>query len=99
MQFAVQLVESVNNWAKVSLLDIDLANWKMSLYTSYLRTVDNPLHDRSSCADWLLPEHVRCFRGCFDSAEAYSTGLFSDPNMVARRTTPLVASTSSLAWR
>ena len=45
--------------------------------------MDNPLHDRSSCADWLLPEHVRCFRGCFDSAEAYSTGLFSDPNMVA----------------
>ena len=55
----------------------------MSLYTSYLRAVDNPLHDRSNYADCLLPEHVRCFRECFDRMEAYSASLFSDPNLTA----------------
>ena len=55
----------------------------MSLYSSYLRTVDNPLHDRSTYADWLLPDQVKRFRECFDSTEAYRASLFSDPNLKA----------------
>ena len=33
--------------------------------------------------DCLLPEHVKCFRECFDHLEAYSASLFSDLNFVA----------------